>query len=299
MEYSGGTFSELKTTLCAKEITVLGHCCTMEGWLPDESRVAKIVNWGPCKDLTDVCAFLGAIGICRLFIKNFSHYAHHLVKLTRKAAPWEFGQDQISAMENLKQALLFSPVLPPIYYASTAPVILSVDTSQIAVSFILPQCNLDNPKHWYYAQFGSITLNGREAKSSQPKLELYGLYHALRLLKLYLIGIQSLIIELMQDTSKEYYRTQTSAPHQAWTGGSLWFSCFISLWYMYQVLWMDSIPHLISFLPSIPLYFCSCFRHILVSSIDSISCLLSQAYSLMTPSLTCLISLFIQSRTGI
>ena len=93
MRYSGGTFSGLKTTLCTKEITVLGHHCIMEGQLPDESKVEKIVNWGPCKDLKDVGAFLGTICICRLFIKNFSHRAHHLVKLTRKAAPWEFGQD--------------------------------------------------------------------------------------------------------------------------------------------------------------------------------------------------------------
>ena len=95
MKYSGVTFSGLKMTLCTKEITVLGHCCTMEGQLPNKSRVAKIVNWRPCKGLTDVHAFLGTIGVCRLFIKNFSYHAHPLVKLTRKAAPWEFDQDQI------------------------------------------------------------------------------------------------------------------------------------------------------------------------------------------------------------
>jgi hypothetical protein len=111
MQYSGRTFSGLKTTLCAPEITVLGHQCTIEERLPDQSRVAKIVNWGPCKDLTNVRAFLGTIGICRLFIKNFSHCAHQLVKLTRKGAPWEFGQDQISAIEDLKQALLTSTAL--------------------------------------------------------------------------------------------------------------------------------------------------------------------------------------------
>ena len=196
MKYSGCTFSGLKTVLCTKEITVLGHRCTIKGQLPDESRVAKIVNWGPCKDLMDICAFLGTIGICRLFIKNFSHCTHHIVKLTRKVAPWEFSQDQISAMEDLKQALLSFPTLRPINYASMASVILSVDTSQIAVSFILSQCNLDNPKHQYYVRFSSITLNNREAKSSQPKLELYGLYHALQLLKLYLMGIWNLIIKV-------------------------------------------------------------------------------------------------------
>jgi hypothetical protein len=136
------------------------------------------------------------MGVCRLFIRNFSHRAHHLVKLTRKGASWEFAQDQIAAMEDLKQALLSSPALRPIDYTSTALVILSVDTSAIAVGFILSQCDLDDPKRRYYARFSSITLNDRECKFSQPKLELYGLYRALRSLKLYLIGVRNLIVEV-------------------------------------------------------------------------------------------------------
>ena len=48
----------------------------------------------------------------------------------------------------------------------------------------------------YYARFGSITLNDREARFSQPKLELYGLYRTLRSQKLYLIGIRNLVIEV-------------------------------------------------------------------------------------------------------
>ena len=111
MKYCGGTFSGHKSTLCAPEITVLGHRCTINGRLPDESRVSKIVNWGPCKDLTNIRAFLGTIGVCRLFIKNFLHPAHHLVKLTRKGVSWEFGPEQLAAMEDLKQAVITSPAL--------------------------------------------------------------------------------------------------------------------------------------------------------------------------------------------
>src|SRR5271168_1265696 len=118
MKYSGGTFSGFKSFLCRPEITVLGHRCTAKGRLPDQSRVDKITNWGPCKDLTDVRAFVGTIGVCRLFIANFAHRAHHLVKLTRKGAEWEFGADQLAAMEDLKQALLSSPALRPIDYHS-------------------------------------------------------------------------------------------------------------------------------------------------------------------------------------
>ena len=175
MKYCGGTFSGYKSFLCAPEITVLGHRCTIEGRLPEQSRVDKIIKWAPCKDLSDVRAFLGTIGVCRLFIKNFAHRAHHLVKLTRKGVEWEFGQQQLDAMQDLKDALLASPALRPIDYESGSPVILSVNTSNIAISYILSQCDPNNTKFRYFAKFGSITLNEREGRFSQPKLELYGL----------------------------------------------------------------------------------------------------------------------------
>jgi hypothetical protein len=99
-------------------------------------------------------------------------------------------------MQDLKQALLTSPSLRPIDYTSQSSVILSVDTSQIAVGYILSQCDPDKPKLRYHARFGSITLNERECRFSQPKLEIYGLYRALRQLKLYLIGVRNLIVEV-------------------------------------------------------------------------------------------------------
>ena len=80
-----------------------------------------------------------------MFIRNFAHRAHHLVKLTRKAE-WEFGEKQLAVMEDLKEVLVTSPALRPIDYHSEVPVILGVDTSYIAIGSILSQCSLDNPK---------------------------------------------------------------------------------------------------------------------------------------------------------
>ena len=196
MKYSGGTFSGTKAIICKHEIMVLGHRCTPEGHLPDESRVSKIVKLGPCKDLTDVRAFLGTIGIARIFINDFTKCAHPHVYLTRKDVPFEFGSQQISAQEDLKRALIQSPALRAIDYNSDAPVILAVDTSFIAVGYYLAQCDVDNPKIRYYSRFGSITLNDRESRFSQAKLEIYGLFRALRATKLYLIGCRNLVVEV-------------------------------------------------------------------------------------------------------
>src|SRR5882762_8035341 len=186
IKYCGGTFSGYKSLLCTEEITAVGHHCTPRGRLPDPTRVDKIANWGPCKDLSDVHAFLGTVGVCRIFIQNFAKRANPLVKLTRKGIPFHFGPEQIVAQEDLKQGLLTSNALKPIDYSSNSPVILAVDTSQIAVGFYLCQADPENPRKRYYARFGSISLNERERRFSQPKLELYGLFQALRAYKLFI-----------------------------------------------------------------------------------------------------------------
>lgn len=196
MKYCGGTFSGHKLFVCVAEIVVVGHRCTYEGRLPEDLRVATIRNWGPCKTLSEVRAFLGTVGVIRIFIKNFAKRAHALIYLTRKDVPFEFGPAQLAAQEELKKAVLASPALRAIDYASASPVILAVDTSYLAVGFHLCQCDPDNPRTRYYNRFGSITLNEREARFSQAKLEIYGLFRAFRALRLYLIGIRNLVVEV-------------------------------------------------------------------------------------------------------
>jgi hypothetical protein len=68
MKYAGGTFSGYKLVLCAAEITIVGHRCTYKGCVPNTDRVGVIERWGPCKDKSDVRAYLGTVGVCRSFI---------------------------------------------------------------------------------------------------------------------------------------------------------------------------------------------------------------------------------------
>jgi hypothetical protein len=196
VKYCGGTFSGHKLYLCVPEITVLGHICNFEGRTADPSRINAIRKWGPCRTLTEVKAFLGTIGVCRIFIRNFAQRASPLIALTRKDVPFEFGPKNIAAQEDLKTALIESPALRAIDYRSPASVILSVDTSNIAIGYLLAQCDPENPRKRYYNRFGSITLNARESRFSQPKLELYGLYRALAALRFYLIGVRNLVVEV-------------------------------------------------------------------------------------------------------
>ncbi|KIK77391.1 hypothetical protein PAXRUDRAFT_166999 [Paxillus rubicundulus Ve08.2h10] len=63
-----------------------------------------------------------------------------------------------------------------------------------ALWFILLQLGEDGER--YPNQFGSITLNEVESCYSQAKLELYGLFHALRAVHIYTFGIANFTVEL-------------------------------------------------------------------------------------------------------
>ena len=80
------------------------------------------------------------------------------------------------ALEDLKEAITTAPVLHSLDYTSDNTIILSVDTSKIAVGFILGQKYEKGKVHPVH--YGSIPMNEREARYSQPKLELYGLFRA-------------------------------------------------------------------------------------------------------------------------
>ncbi|KDR64968.1 hypothetical protein GALMADRAFT_82465, partial [Galerina marginata CBS 339.88] len=195
MKYCGGTFSGTKSLLCAEEITVVGHQCTPNGRKPTTDRVKIIEDWGPCKDLSDVRAFLGTAGVLRCYISNYALRARHLQKLTRKDTPFEWGPDQEKSMAMLKEGVRNSYSLKPIDYEGQGAVVLAVDTSYIAVGYYIYQEDKDDPKKHYYAKFGSITLNEQEARYSQPKRELFGLKKALEANKKWLIGVRKLIVE--------------------------------------------------------------------------------------------------------
>jgi hypothetical protein len=86
-------------------------------------------------------------------------------------------------MNMLKIAVTESPAIWPINYLSPNEVILSVDSSYLACSWILLQLD-DNSKHC------------PESRYSQAKFELYGLFHTLKAAKVWLIGVKKFTVEV-------------------------------------------------------------------------------------------------------
>lgn len=191
---AGGTFSPSKVQLCLPKVLIVGQTCTPQGRLPDEQKIAKILSWPTLKTVKDVRGFLGLCGTVRIWIKNYSALARPLTELVRNDVEFEWNERREEAFNTLKLAITSPPALRPVDYTSSNPVVLSVDSSYIAVGFILSQYDEDKRKR--PARYGSIPMNEREARYSQPKLELYGLYRALRAYRLYLIGVQNFQVEV-------------------------------------------------------------------------------------------------------
>ena len=196
MYYAGGTFSGMKTILCGDEIMVVGHLCGYQGRRIPSVKAEIIKNWAPCKDLTDVRAFMGTAGVFRIYIKDYAKRMRPINELTRKGVEFEWTATQQAAMEDIKQAIMDSGYIRPLRYHEPGAIVLAVDTSWNAVGFYIYQEDPEDKKKKYYARFGSITLNAREAAYGQAKRELYGLLRALRACKTWLFGCRKLIVEM-------------------------------------------------------------------------------------------------------
>jgi hypothetical protein len=143
LENVGMTVSMSKFVLAAPTTTIVGHKCTFEGCMPKESKVQKICNWPEPTNHMQVHRFFGTCSILHIFIRDFLRIAHPLINLTKKDVPFIFGAEQHKAMQIFKDTVLSSPALKCLDYASERKVILAVDTSNIAIRFILLQVGED------------------------------------------------------------------------------------------------------------------------------------------------------------
>ena len=200
------TFSATKIQLCLPRVTIVGQVCTPEGRLPEDTKVEKILKWPLPENISQVRGFLGLCGTVRIWIAGYSQMNRRLTELYKKDQEFIWTPPRIAAFEALKEAVASAPALRSINYESELPVILAVDTSKEAVGIVLLQ--IDEEGRRRPARYGSIPLNPVEAKYSQPKLELYGLYRALRAFRLHLIGIKNFIVEV----DAKYIKGMLNAP---------------------------------------------------------------------------------------
>jgi hypothetical protein len=206
--HAGASVSAKKIQLGVPEAKIVGQICNYEGRLPDEDRVRKITDWKTPRNTTELRGFLGVCAGVKIWIEGYSRVARPLHRLLNKDALWTWGAEEEEAVDRLKELVTSAPCLREIDYTSDREVIVAVDSSNIAVGFILSQ--MDEQGRRRPARYGSLTFNAREARYSQPKLELFGLYRALRKLRIYIVGVKKLVVEV----DAKYIKGMLNAPDE-------------------------------------------------------------------------------------
>jgi len=200
---AGITASGKKLVLATPCLHIVGTIVSKEGWHLEHGLVSKILKWGPLTSVTDVRSFLGTAGVGRKWIRGFSLIAKPLTLLTRIAVQRQFffSKEAEAAQNELKRLVSSAPVLIKLDYeaakllshldplprpSENGLVIVAVDSCQNGTGWILYQM-VEKSKHPVI--FGSCTFNDAESRYSQAKLELYGVFQAVKDLRHRIWGI--------------------------------------------------------------------------------------------------------------
>ncbi len=98
-----------KCTFLTPEIKVLGFVCDKDGLRPDPDNVAAMRDWPVPSNLQQVQSFLGTANYYRSWIKGYGAIAKPLTELTKKGAPFLWGQRQQDAISKFANLLLSYP----------------------------------------------------------------------------------------------------------------------------------------------------------------------------------------------
>ena len=77
----------------------------------DPEKVKTVVNWETPNNVKGVRSFLGFVNFFRRFLKDHGRIQKLLVRLTKKNMPFKFGQTELNAFQDLKNAVATEPVL--------------------------------------------------------------------------------------------------------------------------------------------------------------------------------------------
>ena len=78
IELAGARISEAKSQWCQSEIIVVGFVCNYDGRKPETAKIAQIVNWPLCANITKARAFIEVCVYYQIWIKDFAIIAQSI-----------------------------------------------------------------------------------------------------------------------------------------------------------------------------------------------------------------------------
>ncbi|KAI0530867.1 hypothetical protein KFK09_000415 [Dendrobium nobile] len=92
-------------------ISFLGHVVSGEGISADPQKIQAVASWPRPTTVFEIRSFLGMAGYYRKFVKEFSHIATPLTRLTQKLVAFVWTPECEASFQRLKDCLTSAPVL--------------------------------------------------------------------------------------------------------------------------------------------------------------------------------------------
>uniref|UniRef100_A0A158P4I8 RNA-directed DNA polymerase n=1 Tax=Tetranychus urticae TaxID=32264 RepID=A0A158P4I8_TETUR len=186
---AGLTLKPNKCSFFKRKILYLGHVVSEQGQEVDPEKIRKVQHFPTPHTVRDIKSFVALCSYYRRFIKDFAEIARPLTNLTRKDLPFEWGQEQEEAFNQLKLKLTTPPVLA--HYDPIKETQLRVDASGYGLGAILLQKD-DNGFHPIC--YASRLLRGAELNYPVSDKECLAIVWAVQKFRVYLEGIHFVVV---------------------------------------------------------------------------------------------------------
>ena len=115
-------------------VEYLGHTLSAEG-ISKGSKVEAVLKMPPPTDVSSLKSFLGSVQFYGKFIPNLASMAEPLYRLTKKATPWKWEDEEQAAFEQLKNVLSSDQVL--VHFDPNSTLVLACDASNVGTGAVL------------------------------------------------------------------------------------------------------------------------------------------------------------------
>ncbi len=164
-------------------VTFYGYTWCDGQIMPDEQKVKAISSLKPPVDRQQCRSVLGMTNYCARFIPRYSDITEPLRRLTRQDVEWEWGAEQQSSFQKLKDSLTSEPTLA--YFNPEKDTEVLTDASPVGLSAILSQKHGNEVKVVAYA---SRALTPTEQRYCQTDREALGVVWGCEHYHIYLYG---------------------------------------------------------------------------------------------------------------
>jgi len=108
---TGLTLKVSKCEFHTMEIEYLGYVISPQGLRINQEKIRTIKEWKEPTNVKGIQSFLEFANFYRRFIEDYSRITTPLTRLTRKEVSWEWGDEQQTAFDTLKTAMITESIL--------------------------------------------------------------------------------------------------------------------------------------------------------------------------------------------